>query len=78
MIYITTATTYNLPSCGGLRLEFNQATAGTVTLADIQGTKAIIASSNTAAKIYYGFVGAITITNASPENITVSVLNRTD
>lgn len=78
MIYITTATTYSLPPCGGLRFEFNQATTGTVTIADSQGTKAIVASSNTTAKVYYGFVGAITITNASAENITVSVLNRTD
>lgn len=78
MIYITTAATYSVGQVHGLRVEINQPTTGTVTIADEQGTKAIIAASTPAqAKVYYGFNGNVTVTNASAENITVSVLNTT-
>lgn len=77
MIYITTAATYTIERAYGIRVEINQPTTGTVTIADGGVTKAIIASSTSAGgKVYYGFTGAITIVNASAENITVSALNR--
>lgn len=76
MIYITATATYTLPSVYGLLVEINQPTTGIVTIADAGGTKAIIAASTAASgKRYYGFNGAVTITNASTENITVSVIN---
>jgi len=78
MRYITTATTTTIGLAHGLRVEINQPTTGTVTIADGDGTKAIIAASTPAqAKIYYGFNGSVTVTNASAENITVSILNTT-
>jgi hypothetical protein len=78
MIYVTTAQTYTIGPAHGLRVEINQPTTGTVTIADAQGTKAIIAATTPAqGKIYYGFNGAVTVTNASAENITVSILNTT-
>jgi hypothetical protein len=78
MIYITTATTTTIGRAHGLRVEINQPTAGTVTIADADGTKAVIAGTTPAqAKVYYGFNGPVSITNASAENITVSILNTT-
>lgn len=78
MIYITTAAAYPVGQVHGLRVEINQPTTGTVTLADAQGTKAIIAATTPAqAKVYYGFNGDVTITNSAAENITVSILNTT-
>lgn len=78
MIYITTAATYTIGLAHGLRFEINQPTTGIVTIADTQGTKAIIAATTPAqAKVYYGFNGSVTVTNASAENITVSILNTT-
>lgn len=77
MLYITTATTYTLGRAYGIRVEINQPTTGTVTIADGGTTVAVIAATTAASgKVYYGFTGSITIVNASAENITVSALNR--
>jgi len=78
MLYITGATTTTIGRAHGLRVEINQALTGAVTIADSDGTKAIIAALTPAqAKVYYGFNGTVTVTNASAENITVSILNTT-
>jgi len=79
MIYITSATTTTIGLAHGILVEINQPTTGTVTIADAGGTKAIIAATTAASsKRYYGFNGTVTVTNASAENITVSVLNTTN
>lgn len=75
MIYITAATTTTIGPVYGIRVEFNQASTGLVTIADALGTKAIIAIGMATGKVYYGFIGTVTVTNASAENITVSLLN---
>ena len=76
MVYITGATTTTLGKVPGIRVAINQATTGTITIADGDGTKAIIAATTAAQdKVYYGFNGTVTITNASAENITVSILS---
>jgi hypothetical protein len=75
MTYITTAQANIIGKALGLRLEFNQATAGLVTVSDSRGTQAIIAVGRVAGWIGYGFQGDITVTNASAENITASLLN---
>lgn len=77
MIHITSAATATITRSYGIRVEINQPTVGTITIADAGTTMAVIAASTAAsAKVYYGFTGAITITNASTEDITVSMLNR--
>lgn len=76
MKYITTAATNTIGPAYGLRVEINKALTGTVTIADADGTKAVIAASTAASgKVYYGFNGSVTVTNASTEDITVSILN---
>ena len=75
MTLITTAQANTLGKAYGLRLEFNQASAGVVTIADERGPQATIAVGRTAAWVGYGFNGPIVVTNASPENITASFLN---
>jgi hypothetical protein len=75
MIYITSATTYTIGRTYGIRIEINAALTGTLTVADGDGTKAVIAIGSTAAKIYYGFNGVVTVTNSASENVTVSLLN---
>ncbi len=76
MKYITTAATLTLPNVYGIRVEINKALTGTVTIADAGNTVAVIAATTAAsAKEYFGFNGAVTVINASTEDITVSVLN---
>lgn len=76
MIYVTTAAAYPLGPVYGIRVSINQTTIGTVTIADAGGTKAVIAAtSGIVEKEYWGFNGAVTVTNASAENITVSIIN---
>lgn len=77
MIHITSATTTTITRSYGIRIEINQPTTGTITIADAGTTMAVIAATTAVTgKVYYGFTGAITITNASTEDITVSTLNR--
>lgn len=77
MTYITTAATNAIaPSCYGIRIEINKALTGTLTIADARGTQGIIAIGGTGSKVYYGFQGAVTVTNSVTEDVTVSVLNR--
>lgn len=77
MTRITTAATYTIGQVYGLRLEIATALTGTVTIADSRGTQAVLPIAAAAAgKVYYGFQGAVTITNSATEEITVSALNR--
>lgn len=77
MTRITTAATYTIGAAYGLRLEIATALTGTVTIADSRGTQAVLPVAAAAGgKVYYGFVGSITVTNSATEEITVSVLNR--
>lgn len=76
MNYITTATTTTVGRVYGIRVEINKVLTGTVTIADADGTKAVIAATTVAqGKTYYGFNGSVTVVNASTEDITVSALN---
>lgn len=75
MIYIITATTTTIGPVYGIRVEINATLTGTVTVADSQGTKALIAIGMSAGKVYYGFNGSVTVTTSAADNITVSVLN---
>lgn len=77
MTYMTTAATYAIaPRAYGIRVEINKVLTGAVTIADGGTTVGIIAAATGAGgKVYYGFNGAVTVTNASAEDITVSVLN---
>lgn len=77
MKYITTATTTTIERAYGIRVSINKALTNTLTIADGGTTVAVIAATTPAQdKVYYGFAGAITLINASTEDITVSVLNR--
>lgn len=77
MIHITSAASATITRSYGIRVEINQPTAGIITITDAGNTMAVIAASTAAsAKVYYGFTGVITITNASTEDLTVSTLNR--
>lgn len=77
MTRITTAQTYTIGRCYGLRLEIATALTGTVTIADNNGTQAVLPIAAAAgSKVYYGFNGPVTVVTTATEEITVSVLNR--
>lgn len=77
MIRITSATTTTVGRCYGIRLEIATALTGTVTIADGNGTQAVLPVAAAASgKVYMGFTGSVTIVNTATEEITVSVLQR--
>lgn len=76
MTYITTAATNAIGTCYGIRIEINKTLTGTLTIADSRGTQGIIAIAGTGNKVYYGFQGAVTVTNSATEDVTVSALSR--
>lgn len=77
MIYVTSAATYTVGRTYGLRLSINKATTGTVTIADADGIKGVIAATTAAQdKQYHGFNGSVTVTTSAAEDITISALGR--
>lgn len=77
MIYVTSAATYTVGRTYGIQLSINKATTGTVTIADSDGTKGVVAVGTAAQdKTYYGFNGSVTVTTSAAEDITISALGR--
>lgn len=80
MIHITSsgATTVSTSSPRGLRINFNLAFTGTVTITDGTGTVGIVtASANApAAWVGYGFQGSVTVNPSTTVDLSVSILNR--
>lgn len=61
----------------GLLITVNAALTGTITVADINGTQAIITNPAAgAAYRYYGLEGTVTVNPSATCDITVSVLNK--
>lgn len=77
MIHVTTAATYILPSCAGIRITVNTALTGTITVADINGTQAIITNPTVGTEYnYFGFApGAVTVVNSATADATISVFS---
>jgi hypothetical protein len=76
MTRITSASTYTIGNTYGIRVEIAAALTGTVTIADANGTQAVLPIAHpVGAKEYYGFTGVVTVVNSATEEITVSALN---
>lgn len=79
MIHITDTASHTISTSSprGIRINFNLATTGTVTVADGIGTQAIITNPTIATPAWeaYGFQGTVTVTSSATTDLTVSVLN---
>lgn len=78
MIHITSGTTtVSTSSPRGLRINFNLAFTGTVTIADGTGTVGIVTASATVppAWVGYGLQGTVTIVASTTVDLSVSILN---
>lgn len=77
MVHITSTGAVTVGSSPrGLRINFNAALTGTVTIADTTGTLGIV--TNPTAQSYwqgYGFTGATTINASATPEMSVSILN---
>lgn len=76
-IHITGAATYQAGVARGIILMFNTAMTGTATVADSNGTQAII-TNPTLGQLYkyYGFTGAVTVVTSATTDATISNLER--
>lgn len=79
MIHITAsgATTVSTSSPRGLRINFNLAFTGTVTITDGTGVVSIVTASATVppAWVGYGFQGTVTVNPSTTVDLGVSILN---
>jgi hypothetical protein len=78
MTYLTAAGTYNIAvQPYGIYVEVNTGFTGTITIADVRGTQAVITNPTTQSNYrYYGFQGAVTAVVAGAGNdTTISILN---
>lgn len=77
MIHITSAATYQCGSPRGIILQFNGGITGTATIADANGTQAIITNATVGqAYKYFGFTGAVSVVTSATTDATVSNLER--
>jgi hypothetical protein len=77
MVYLTTATTKTLGAVPGILVTINLGFTGTITVADADGTKALITNPVLGNSFrYYGFNGSVSVTNSATGDITVSVLQK--
>lgn len=77
MIHITTAATYQAGKARGIILQFNAGLTGTATIADDNGTQAIITNPTVGQPYkYFGFTGAVTVVTSATTDATISNLER--
>lgn len=77
MIHVTTAATYTISGAAGLRITVNAALTGTITVADTNGTQAVITNPVVGSEYnYFGFApGAVTVINSATADATISVFS---
>lgn len=77
MIHITSAATYQAGTARGIILQFNTGITGTATIADANGTQAIITNATVGQTYkYYGFTGAVTVVTSATTDATISNIER--
>lgn len=77
MIHITGAATYQAGVARGILIQMNGAMTGTITVADANGTQAIITNPALSQQFkFFGFTGAVTVVTSATTDATISNLER--